>query len=117
MTYTVKITPGTEAAILAQARYIAIDQAAPLNATRWLQRMFDAADTLSEFPRRCALAPESARRPYEIRQMNVDGHMLLFTILEETSTIWIIGYRHGRMLPREGELPQQPPAEPDASDT
>jgi plasmid stabilization system protein ParE len=67
MTYAVRISPAAEAAILAQARYIAIDQQAPLNAVRWLQSMFDAADGLDEYPRRYPLAAENDRRSYEIR--------------------------------------------------
>ena len=46
MTYTVRITPAAEASILEQARYSAVDQHAPLNAARWLSRIFAAADTL-----------------------------------------------------------------------
>lgn len=111
MTYAIRISPAAEAAILAQARYIAIDQQAPLNAVRWLQSMFDAADGLDEYPRRYPLAAENDRRSYEIRQLNVAGHILLFTILEETQTVWVIGYRHGRMISCADDLPGTLPDE------
>ena len=52
MTYTVRITPAAEASIRGQARYIAIDEQAPLNAARWLQRIDAAADSLAQWPRR-----------------------------------------------------------------
>ena len=105
MSYRVLITPRAEAAILDQARHIAIDRHSPLNATRWLHNILDAADSLEQWPRRCALAPEDQYRPYEIRKINVGGHQLLFTIDDNTQTVWVISFRHGRMLPNAGDLP------------
>ena len=90
------IAPATEAAIREQARYIAIDAKSPLNATRWLERIHAAANTLATWPRRCALAEEDAHRPYEIRKLSVDGYLLLFTIEDATNTVWIIATRHAR---------------------
>mgnify|MGYP002623682436 CR=1 FL=1 len=101
MRYSVRITPLAEAAIREQARYIAVEQKAPLNAARWLERIHAAADTLGTWPRRCALAEEDAHRPYEIRKLSVDGYLLLFTIDQATHTVWIIATRHGRQQPRD----------------
>lgn len=108
MTYRVRITADAEAAILDQARYIAVDCDAPINAARWLNRILNAADTLETLPRRCQEADESRSRPYEVRRLLVDGHHLLFTVVEETKTVWVIGFRHGRQLERAEELPETP---------
>jgi len=105
MTYSVRITPLAEAAIREQARYIAIDCKAPLSAARWLSRIFTAANTLDTWPRRCSKAEEYRYRDYEVRQLDVQGFLLLFTVVDETKTVWVIGARHGRMQPRPDELP------------
>ena len=109
MSYRVLITPSARAQILEQGRYIGVDRQAPLNAARWLERVFDAADTLAEFPRRCKLAPENDFRDYEIRRLLIGDYFLLFTIVEEDQTVWVIGFRHGSRLPRPNELPNAPP--------
>jgi plasmid stabilization system protein ParE len=105
MSYRVVITEPALAAIREQAFYIAVDQQAPEAAARWLRGVFDASDTLSEMPRRCARAPEDAKRPYEIRWLGVGSFVLLFTIVDETKTVWVIAARHSRREPRPDELP------------
>ena len=111
MSYRVIITPPAQAQILEQGRYIAVDRQAPLNAARWLERVFDAADTLAEFPSRCTLAPENAFRDYEIRRLLIGDYFLLFTIVEKDQTVWVIGFRHGSRLPRPQDLPRTAPDE------
>ena len=109
MTYRVAITASAQASIFEQARYIAVDREAPLNAQRWLESVFDAADTLAALPHRCSLAPENEFRDFEIRRLLVGKYFLLFTIVEEEKTVWVIGFRHGGRLPRPDELPDAPP--------
>jgi toxin ParE1/3/4 len=104
MSYRVLITAAARAKILEQARYIAVDCEAPLNAERWLERVLDAADTLAAFPRRCPLAPENDFRDFEIRRLRIGDYFLLFTIVEKNRTVWVIGFRHGSRLPRPEEL-------------
>ena len=111
MTYEVIITDPAFALIAQQTRYVAIDQNAPINAARWLDRILKAADSLEQSPRRCAYAPENDYRSYEIRKVNVGGYLLLFTIVDETETVWVIGFRHGRQLPRLSDLPDETPSE------
>jgi len=105
MSYRVVITPSARAKIFEQARYIAVDCQSPHNAARWLERVFDAADTLAAFPRRCSLAPENGFRDFEIRRLLIGDYFLLFTVVERDRTVWVIGFRHGRQLPRPDELP------------
>lgn len=65
MRYRVIITDPAFEAVLAYARYIAVEEKAPESAARWLDRVLEASETLAVMPRRCGLAPENAHRPYE----------------------------------------------------
>ena len=109
MTFRVMIIPAAREAILQEARRIAVDEHAPINAARWLSRVIDAADTLEHWPRRCPQAPENAFRPYEVRKLNVGDYMLLFTVVDTTRMVWVIGFRHGSRKPREDTLPRALP--------
>jgi len=102
--FTVEVTDSALSAIAEQARYIAVDAQAPLNARRWLERIRDAVDSLERWPLRAALAEESALLDFEVRQLVVGKHLLLFTVDAHRSTIMVIGLRHGHRLPRPGDL-------------
>lgn len=113
--YTVFITEPAYAKIREQARYIAIESHAPLNAERWLERVIAAAHSLDRMPRRCAKAAESDLRSFEIRAIHIDGYLLLFTVNDEDATVIVINARHGRQLPRPEELPRTiPRIDPDS---
>jgi len=43
-------------------------------------------------------------RAYEIRRLLIGDYILLYTIVEETRTVWVIGFRHGSRLPRPDNL-------------
>jgi len=103
--YSVEMTDAALAAITAQANYIAIEDQAPLNAERWLARIWDAVDSLEQSPRRAAKAEEDAYVEYEVRRLVIDSHLLLFTIDDDSRKVWVIGLRHGHRLPRPGDLP------------
>jgi len=103
--YAVEVTHTTAAAIVEQARYIAIDQQQPLNARGWLESAWDAVDSLETMPRRCALAPENENVPYEVRSISAGSTSLLFTVDEERSTVWVIAVRGQGQLPRPERLP------------
>ncbi len=103
--YAVELTDAALAAITAQAHCIAVEAHAPLNAERWLGRIWDAVVSLEQQPRRAAKAEEDAYVEYEVRRLVIDSHLLLFTIDDDRRKVWIIGLRHGHRLPRPGELP------------
>ncbi len=103
--FTVELTDATLGAIAAQAHYIAVEAQAPLNAQRWLERIWDAVGSLEQWPRRAARAKEDAYVEYEVRQLVVGSHLLLFTIDDDRKKVWIIGLRHGHRLPRPDDLP------------
>lgn len=110
MNYRVEVTPDALDAIRQHVRHIAVELRAPLNAERWLQRVWDAVDSLERFPRRCSLAPDNEQVTYEVRMQTVGDYLLLFTVDDETKTVWVLGFRHGSRLPRRGDLPSAPPA-------
>lgn len=58
----------------------------PLNAGWWLARVQDAGDTLEQSPRRCPLALEDTSFTFELRVLNIDGFILLFTV-DDTSRV------------------------------
>ncbi len=91
--------------------YIAIDRQAPLNASRWLEQVWDAIDGLEEMPNRHNLAPENDYKPYEVRRALVGDYLVLFTIDNSAGKVWVIGFRHGSRLPRPDELPDSSPSE------
>ena len=113
--YTVEITDAAFVGIRNEARQIAIERRAPENAKRWLERLWDAVDSLEHFPRRAAKAEEDGLVPYEVRQLVVGSHLILFTIDDDHRKVWIVGLRHGRRLPRPQDLPMDP-ALPDVED-
>ena len=69
-------------------------------ASHWYQELLKAIESLSEMPKRCALAPENDYFSQEIRQLlygrGRNCYRILFTILESSnfSTVRILHIRH-----------------------
>jgi plasmid stabilization system protein ParE len=67
----------------------------------WFLALDDAFASLREFPERCAIAPESARFPFDVRQLFYGRkphiYRILFTISADAVTVLHI--RHGRRRP------------------
>ena len=106
--FRVEVTDTAMASIAAQAAYIAHDAHAPLGAQRWVDRVWKAVDSLREFPRRARRAEEDEYVDYEVRELVVGTHLILFRIDDERETVFVIGLRHGHRLPRPGDLPTGP---------
>jgi plasmid stabilization system protein ParE len=66
--------------------------------------MEDAIASLATFPKRCPLAPETVRFPFEVRQLlygrKPHVYRILFTI--EGDTVIVLHIRHGRRKPVVG---------------
>ncbi len=112
--YEVGWTDTAWEAIRVEARVIAVERGATSTAQRWLERIWDAVESLEQWPRRFAKAPEGAFVDYEVRRVVVGRYLLLFTIDDERRRVWVIGLRHGHRLPRPQDLP---PAQPGSEDT
>jgi hypothetical protein len=108
--YRVEATDTAMKAIAAQASYVAIETQAPDNAIRWLEQVWDAIESLEILPHRAPRAEEDAYVEYDVRQLVVGSHLLLYTPDETRQTVWIVGLRHGHRLPRPGDLPSTPDA-------
>ncbi|MBX2799469.1 MAG: type II toxin-antitoxin system RelE/ParE family toxin [Myxococcales bacterium] len=65
-------------------------------ATRRLESVWHAAESLSELPHRGAVAREDEGCPYEVRQLLVDRYRLLYSIQEEPQRVYLLALRHGR---------------------
>lgn len=105
MTYRVIIQPPARDDI--EAAYLYIRSRAPLAADRWLKQVETAIGTLSQLPRRCAIAPESKEFAEEIRQLLVGRragkYRVLFNIRDDV--VRVLHVRHGARLPiRPDEL-------------
>ena len=61
----------------------------PENAKHWLERVLDAVDSLEHLPRRGAKAQEDEFVAYEVRQLVVGSHLLLFSIDDEQRKVWL----------------------------
>lgn len=109
MRYNVVVTDDAEAAIRREAEFIVEDSGFASRAVDWLLRAYALIDTLEESPRGCALAIENEFRPYEIRKLIHGRHQILFTIDDESRTVYVIGCRHGMRLPRPDDLPDDAP--------
>jgi plasmid stabilization system protein ParE len=75
-----------------------ISQHAGETGIRWFLALDDAIASLATFPKRCPLAPETSRFPFEVRQL-LYGHKphvyrILFSI--EGETVYVLHLRHGR---------------------
>lgn len=65
---------------------------------RWFLKLREAMLSLSEFPERCALAPENASTAFELRQLlfgkKPHVYRILFTI--EKDVVYVLHIRHSR---------------------
>ncbi|MGA7216898.1 MAG: type II toxin-antitoxin system RelE/ParE family toxin [Candidatus Sulfotelmatobacter sp.] len=94
------MTPEAKADLRGIYRYIR--KRAPRAAGQWSVRARPSIKTLSKFPERCPLAPESAYFDETIRQMfigsgNRGTYRVLFVIVDKS--VRVIHVRHGSMLP------------------
>lgn len=84
-----------------------IAERSPSAATRWLDKLMEAVDSLEENPERCGLAPESDWYPGELRQLLYGRRRGIYRVLFEVRerTVYILRVRHGAQhLLEPGEL-------------
>jgi plasmid stabilization system protein ParE len=98
------VTPEAKADLRDIYRYIR--DRAPRAAPQWSVRARASIKTLSHFPERCPLAPESTHFDAPIRQMllgtgNRGTYRVLFVIVDRS--VRVIHVRHGSMLPLGAE--------------
>jgi plasmid stabilization system protein ParE len=94
MRYEVVVQPAADAELDAAYRYIWKES--PERAARWRARLLAKAESLSQWPERCPVAPENDAFPEEIRQLLFGEYRLLFTILEAKRQVQVVHIRHGK---------------------
>jgi plasmid stabilization system protein ParE len=106
--YRIIVTPEAKADLRDIYRYIR--DRAPRAATQWSVSARASIKTLSHFPERCPLAPESSHFDVPIRQMflgtgNRGTCRVLYVIVDKS--VRVIHVRHGSMLPLGAEEPEE----------
>ena len=88
------VTPEAQEGIRSSFRYIC--ERAPLNASRWLQGLYDRIDTLERFPERCGFAREREYLEEGLRQLVFKSHRVIFRIDKARKTVYVLHVRHAR---------------------
>jgi plasmid stabilization system protein ParE len=100
MTFRVEISAEAERDAKAILDWL-LSQHAGNTGIRWFLAMEDAISSLNKFPKRCPLAPENSKFPFELRQLLYGNkphiYRILFTI--EGDTVQILHIRHARRKP------------------
>jgi plasmid stabilization system protein ParE len=91
--YEVFFDPHAEIEALAAAEYIARDS--PRHAARWFAGLTKAIQSLSLFPHRCAVAPETEYLNHELRHYIYKSHRIIFEIVEAGQIVRVLHIRHG----------------------
>jgi plasmid stabilization system protein ParE len=95
MTYRVILQPRAQVEVEEAFRWIA--EESPARAEKWFDGLQAAIETLSEFPTRCALAPESDAFSEDLRQLlygkRSGVYRILFVIRDDT--VRVLTVRHG----------------------
>lgn len=107
MKYRVVVLPSVEEQIDSYIDYIAHVRQEPINAQKVLTQIRQSVDRIELFPNAAPFAPENDYRPYTIRMTVVAGCRLLFNVDENSKTVRVIGFRHGRRLPDSSNLPEE----------
>lgn len=107
MTYRIEISSVAEAE--ADSAFLRLSQVTSLaQASQWYSGLLKVIESLPTMPKRCTLARENEYFSQEIRQLlygqRRNSYRILFTILEETSTVRILHIRHSSQ-PVIGEEP------------
>ncbi|MBN8562624.1 type II toxin-antitoxin system RelE/ParE family toxin [Leptolyngbya boryana CZ1] len=97
MSYRIEISSVAEAE--ADSIFLRSSQIlSPDQASQWYAGLLKAIESLSTMPKRCAIAKENEYFSQEIRQLlygqKRNMYRILFTVLEESSSVRILHIRH-----------------------
>jgi len=95
MIYDVVISSEAKQALDDHIQFIAVEKDEPINASRWLKKALAAVDTLSVFPNRCPIAPESQYSKHTVRMLIVDTSSFLYRVDEANKTVRVTHFFHG----------------------
>lgn len=92
--YKVIVTPEAQASI--RESFLYIRARSPLNAERWIRRLYSEIDSLETFPERCAFALEREYLEVDLRQLLSKSHRVVFSVDKASSTVWVHEVRHAK---------------------
>lgn len=92
MKFRVIVTPEAESGIRQAFGYIR--QRSPLNAERWLRRLYEQVDTLEYFPERCGKARETEYLEEDLRQLLFRAYRIVFRIDKAQKTVYVLYVQH-----------------------
>jgi plasmid stabilization system protein ParE len=92
--YEVIVTPEAQSGIREIFEYI--HERAPLNASRWLQGLYDQIHTLERFPERCTFAREREYLEEDLRQLVYKSCRIVLRVDKPRKTVWILNVRHAK---------------------
>jgi plasmid stabilization system protein ParE len=100
MTFRVEVTSEAERDTDAILEWL-LSRHAGDTGVHWFKALEDAIASLAEFPRRCALAPESKIFAQEVRHLlygrKPHVYRILFTV--KGGSVYVLHIRHGRREP------------------
>ena len=102
--YQVVVSPKTRQQISEYAHHIAESSGSNVVAERWANQVYDVIDRLEYFPRRFGLAEEDSYRNYAIHRLILGNYLALYAVDDEARIVRVIGFRHGKRLPRPNDL-------------
>ncbi|HXR77206.1 MAG TPA: type II toxin-antitoxin system RelE/ParE family toxin [Bryobacteraceae bacterium] len=97
MAFRVEITARAKGNVDVILRWLLSRQAGDA-ARRWFQGLTDVVASLSNFPSRCSLAPESAVVPFKVRQLTYGRKPRVYRVPStiENDAVIVHHTRHGR---------------------
>jgi len=95
MSYRVVMSAEAKNSLDNHIHFIAVEKQEPLSAERWLKKALKAIDTLTIFPHRFPIAPESKHSRHVIRMLIVDRCSFLYRVDEEKRLVLVTHFFHG----------------------
>lgn len=97
--YKVIVTDRATGEIVNCAEYIASRSGSWRVAEEWVQRVYDAIESLDFMPGRYALAAESPRLGKQVRRILIGKYIANYIIDDSEAVVRVVGFRHGARRP------------------
>jgi len=100
MSYKVFYTDTMIEQIQDQIQHLRKERVSGATIDGWFARLFDAVDSLYEWPLRHPVAEaESASRGFEIRKLNFENYLIHYRVNESTKVVEVLSFRHAARQP------------------
>jgi len=103
--YKVCVTSFAADKIGEYGRYIAEQSGSLAIAECWINHVYTTIETLHYSPHRHGLAEEDKYRDFELRRQIIGNYLAIYAVDDAQRIVSVVGFRHGRRLPRPDELP------------